>query len=153
MLVEAKQAFYNEETGAVQPWRDIEVDDTLGNELVGEGLVAAIAAGGGGGGDYKTANVTIIGDNGGEKWSFELDAITDDSGNYSCVFEDNGYFSLRLFTNDGDPVTTKIIYQGDSAVVSPYNHFVSATGDAVYDSETGYITITGDCTITGYEND
>ena len=59
MLVEAKQAFYNEETGAVQPWRDIEVEDTLGNELVNEGLAAAIAAGGGGGGDFTVVEMTF----------------------------------------------------------------------------------------------
>ena len=65
MLVEVKQAFYNEETGAVQPWRDIEVGDTLGNELVSEGLVAAIAAGGGGGGasDDVFNDYGIIGGN------------------------------------------------------------------------------------------
>lgn len=49
MRIEPKAAFYNEETGAVQPWKDIEVTDSVGNALVSEGLAIAIAEGGGGG--------------------------------------------------------------------------------------------------------
>lgn len=57
MLIEAKAAFYNEATGAVQPWRDIEVTDTVGEGLIGEGLAVEIAEGGGGGG-IPTPKVT-----------------------------------------------------------------------------------------------
>ena len=49
MRIEPKQAFYNEDTGAVQPWKDIEVTDAVGNALVAEGLVTEIEGGGGGG--------------------------------------------------------------------------------------------------------
>lgn len=59
MRIEPKQAFYNDATGAVQPWKDIEVTDSVGNALVSEGLAIAIAEGGGGGGDFTTAKVTI----------------------------------------------------------------------------------------------
>ena len=54
MRIEPKAAFYNEETGAVQPWKDIEVTDSVGNALVSEGLAIAIAEGGGGGGETIT---------------------------------------------------------------------------------------------------
>lgn len=60
MRIEPKAAFYNEETGAVQPWKDIEVTDSVGNALVSEGLAIAIAEGGGGGGDTGTVwHVTV----------------------------------------------------------------------------------------------
>lgn len=104
--------------------------------------------GGDGGGDYKTANVTIIGDNNGEAWQFSIHA-SQDKGLYLCAFDINGNFSTNLYTI-GAPITAKVVYTGESALVIPDNNFVSATGNAVYDSDTKRITITGDCTITGY---
>lgn len=59
MRIEPKQAFYNDATGAVQPWKDIEVTDTVGNALVAEGLVTEIEGGGGGADGIKTAKVTL----------------------------------------------------------------------------------------------
>ena len=123
---------------------DIVTVDVM-NEAIEEG-------GGGGGGDYKTANVTIIGDNGGEAWSFSIYASQDDDGLALCAFDIDGNFALNLNT-DGAPTTAKVVYTGEGALVYPYNVFGSATGDAVYDGDTNTITITGDCTITGYMND
>lgn len=92
MLVEAKQAFYNEETGAVQPWRDIEVEDTLGNELVSEGLVEAIAAGGGGGGGNTiVTNATM------DYPYFTLDKTY---AEINAVVTDGGF--AIVYTGDGD---------------------------------------------------
>lgn len=54
MRIEPQQAFYNDATGAVQPWKDIEVTDAVGNALVAEGLVTEIEGGGGGGGETIT---------------------------------------------------------------------------------------------------
>ena len=149
MLVEAKAAFYNEETGAVQPWRDIEVTDTLGNELVSEGLVKAIEGGGGGGGDYPKFNVTVTGDGG----TFYLYPSTNDDG-YTCVFLADSAFNINgVETPNGESVTYSLLSFGDSATLIPGNIIKSVSGDAVYDSDTGYITVTGDCTISGYNDD
>lgn len=151
MLVEAKQAFYNEETGAVQPWRDIEVTDTLGNELVSEGLVAAIAAGGGGGGDFSTANVTIVGDDGGEFY-VSIEYIEDDNAYGGAIVGDSGFtFGWSTIGDEGE--TRTVYYPGDSLVLIPGTNVTATTGDAVYDSYTNTVTVTGDCVITGYLSD
>ena len=149
MLVEAKAAFYNEETGAVQPWRDIEVTDTLGNELVSEGLAKAIEGGGGGGGDYKTANVTIVCDQ--EDGSFSL-SVDQENSEYTGFFDKgDGAFNYEAFGNYGTPAVVKLLYSSDSGVyLIPYTTITSVTGDAVIDD--GCALVTGDCTITGNSN-
>lgn len=84
MRIEPKQAFYNEDTGAVQPWKDIEVTDAVGNTLVAEGLVTEIEGGGGGGGETITwllenATATVAYNAGHENYGAEFslpDSIT-----------------------------------------------------------------------------
>lgn len=150
MLVEAKQAFYNEETGAVQPWRDIEVTDTLGNELVSEGLVAAIAAGGGGGGDLNSAKVTLVSD---KHSAYEIYAEKNDNNNYTATFDLGDEFNYTFKVEADETATATIYYAGESVTISHYNKVTSVTGSAVYDSDTDTITISGDCTITGWMDD
>lgn len=151
MRIEPKQAFYNDATGAVQPWKDIEVTDAVGNSLVAEGLVTEIEGGGGGGGDFNVANVTV---STGEDQFFSVDAIKDDGGiDYTSIWESEDGFNTNAMLNDGEEKIFKLWYHGDSVNVYPNNVVESVTGDAVYDSGTNFITITGDCTITGYTDD
>lgn len=80
MRIEPKQAFYNDDTGAVQPWKDIEVTDAVGNKLVAEGLVREIEGGGGGGYD---AVLSIYHD----EYSDHDYVITIESGSYADIKE------------------------------------------------------------------
>lgn len=113
---------------------------------------AAIAAGGGGGGDYKTANVTVTCSDA-SYGIFSIEAVQDDHHNYTSFFDVGDAFYYNAIADYGTPLAAKILYVGDSVIVRPYNNVANVTGDAVYDSETGYITITGDCAISGYTDD
>ena len=105
-----------------------------------------------GGGDFNTAEVTIIGMN--ENY-FSIYIQSDDETNrYSSIFcysDDSYYYDLT--TNDGAPVTATLIYKGDSATLVIGNVYVSSTGDVVYNEADNTVTISGDCTITGYNDD
>lgn len=147
MLVEAKQAFYNEETGAVTPWRDIEVTEDLGNELVSEGLVAAIAAGGGGGGDYPVYNVTLIAGEGDPVYCY---AWTNDDSTFNDIFLCSTGFGQSSMVNSGETLSIKLMCFGDTGGLSCSGTIDSIAGDAVYDSDTGMIAVSGDCTITAH---
>lgn len=125
---------------------DIVTVDVM-NEAIAEG------GGGGGGGDFSAAKVTII-----PKES------TDSFGLQSCYDATEEYnTSVFQFESDGNTVyssgagtigtalETTLIYSGDSVDITPgTNKVTGVSGDAVYDSETNKITITGDCTITGW---
>lgn len=109
----------------------------------------AIAEGGGGGGDYPKFNVTLTGDGG----AFYLYPSTNDDG-YTCVFlVDSAFNTNGVEAPSGESVTYSLLSFGDSAVLFPGNTIKSVSGDAVYDSDTGLITVTGDCTISGYMDD
>ena len=131
MIIEAREAFYNEETGAVQPWRDIEVTDTLGNELVGEGIAIAIAEGGGGGGDFSTCTLTIVGEG-----SLNVPNIVE--------YGDKQLIYWRTYSS---PAT--VVLMGGLAFAGVAEGVVnSVSGSIEYDDEQyGYI-ISGDCTVT-----
>ena len=149
MRIEPKAAFYNEETGAVQPWKDIEVTDAVGSELVAEGLAVEIAGGGGSSGDYKVANVTVTGDQYG---TFSVEAYTDDMGLYPGFFALADGFNYSAFANANETVNVKLIYSGDSVTLYPYNIVTDLSGDAVYDSQAGTLTVTGDFSISGHSD-
>ena len=133
MLVEAKQAFYNEETGAVQPWRDIEVTDDLGNELVSEGLVAAIAAGGGGGGDYLHTTFTLVNNSSEE---YETDAFLSVIEGYA--FDNNGFLDFLLNYGKiraGETAVIVAFYVGDSTraeIIGTPSDIVNITMEDTY---------------------
>ena len=111
---------------------------------------AAIAAGGGGGGDFNVANVTV---RTGEDQFFSIEASKEGGIDYTAIWKTDGGFNVSAMLNEGGEKIFKLWYHGDSVNVSPYNVVESVTGDAVYDSGTGLITVTGDCTITGYTDD
>lgn len=148
---------------------DIATKNRLMGEL-GEGLMGfehndivtvdkmseAIAeGGGGGGGNFKTATVNIVPRSGGDGYSFGLDVLSDELGNYSAtfVYERDGGIDFGRSPYSGEPMSTTLIYAGDEAKVLPANVVDSVEGNATYDSETYVISITGDCTITGYYED
>lgn len=110
--------------------------------------------GGGGGGDYNTAFVTVAEPEGEYHYSFSVELYANDFSAYPGIFvTDNGFESMASKGMLESQTTFKLIYLGDSCVVYPYNTVTGVSGDAVYDSDTGAVTITGDCTITGYTDD
>lgn len=141
MIVEAIEAFYSEATGAVQPWRDIEVSDDVGNGLIDEGLVRAIG-GGGGGVHFSDAAVTI-----------------NISGDGTVVLSDIYFWAGgQLMYQDSMPLpkeasgeTFYTLLVDGSAVVGcepgegVTSIDVTTSGDATYYNDE--ITINGDCTI------
>ena len=116
-------------------------------------LEQAVASGGGGSSDFSTAEVTISGYNGS---AFALEVIYEETFpfGYKGVFlYNNNQFSRDCFTEDETPITWTLYYIGDSFVCYPGNTYVSSTGDVVYDENNNTLTITGDCTITGWISD
>ena len=107
---------------------------------------------GGGCGNFKTATVNIVPRNG---YSFGLDIYSDDLGNYTATFayENNGGITFGNSLFSGESMSTTLIYAGDEVKVLPVSIVDSVEGNATYDSETYTLSITGDCTITGYYDD
>lgn len=143
MRIEPKQAFYNEDTGAVQPWKDIEVTDTVGNALVAEGLVTEIEGGGGGGGDFTTAEVTFVN--------------TEDGKDYTArpLVLSNGVIKIDSFAvstsvtvtvplGENGTVLGLDVIEPDSTDGTP----PTASGDIQFDIMAGGYVVTGDGTIT-----
>lgn len=136
MIVEAIEAFYSEATGAVQPWRDIEVSDDVGNGLIDEGLVRAIG-GGGGGGVFSSANVTLVLD--GEIILYDAFYIVD---GVLTHYDDIPISTSQVLVM---PLTNGSINLG--LVNEMPGKELTVSGAATYDGEED-LTITGDCTIT-----
>ena len=133
----------------------LEEDTSMGfahNDIVTTyAMDKAIAeGGGGGGGNFNVANVTV---RTGEDQYFSVDAGKEGGTAYTAIWETEDGFNTSAMLNDGGENTFQLWYHGDSVKVYPYNVVESVTGDAVYDSDTGAVTITGDCTITGYTDD
>lgn len=132
--------------------------DALGDELMGfehndivtTDVMNAAIAGGGGGGDYKVANVTVTGDQYG---SFSVVLYTNDMGIYPGFFALADGFNSSVLANTNETVNAKLFYDGDSVVLYPYNIVTDLSGDAVYDSQAGTITVTGDFSISGHADD
>ena len=115
-------------------------DMLLANAMMGEG-------GGGGGGEFKTAQVTLKA-SGGSYWVYP--AYTEDN-NMQCIFKLSDGFN-ETFGTDSTPVTGTLCWIGDSGILDAYV-VTDIEGDAIYDEETRQVTVTGDCTITGYMDD
>lgn len=162
MRIEPKAAFYNEETGAVQPWKDIEVTDSVGNALVSEGLAIAIAEGGGGGGTgtmwHVVVNSVAVE---GNYLNVNKAEDTDDYGTFYVALpaiNDVPYSSISVAMDDGiENLTIGYMVADVASDVHPIitiaydaSIAVNATGDiAVTHDEYDFIcTITGDGTIT-----
>ena len=111
---------------------------------------AAIAAGGGGGGDLNSAKVTLVSD---KHSAYEIYAEENDNNNYAATFDLGDEFNYSFKVEADETATATIYYTGESVTISHYNKVTSVTGSAVYDSDTNTITISGDCTITGWTDD
>ncbi len=173
MRIEPKQAFYNEETGAVQPWKDIEVTDSVGNALVAEGLVTEIEGGGGGGGDFGSAKVTFeIGSGVGSliySSSVDYPPFNPNSSNQfqynvtQVIGNTKGPYPVTEIDSTQEEVV--VMYQGtayldtiftlqsyDSGnVITVSGYTLSGAAETVEDAEDpfyGMIKVTGDCTVT-----
>lgn len=106
---------------------------------------------GGGGGDFNTAEVTVKGTNG--ENSFYLYIYNDDTGNFPAIFCTEDHFSDSAYTTDGTPTTYTLMYTGDSVTITVGNAYTSSTGDVVYNEDDNTVTISGDCSITGWVED
>lgn len=139
MRIEPKQAFYNDATGAVQPWKDIEVTDAVGNSLVAEGLVTEIE--GGGGGDFTTVKATV-----------KNNSAVNFKVSIPNLFNDGGEFILTptaAVMAGAERVLDVILYKNAGAGyidVLTFGNTITVSGDAEYDD--GYIYFAGDFTIT-----
>ena len=135
MRIEPKQAFYNEDTGAVQPWKDIEVTDTVGNALVAEGLVTEIEGGGGGDSDFSTAEVTIV-----IPWEFSEFSVED------CPTIQDDMSCGWFYVETSPAIVTVPLYKG-KCYWAWSNSAVTITSGSAEPQGDG-ILITGNCTLT-----
>lgn len=146
MIVEARQAFYSEETGAVSPWRDIEVNDTVGEGLIGTGLAVEVS---GGSSDLSIATVTLI--NASEDSTMQGTcalAMDEESGAYSF-----GEFNVDYVDEEEHSKTLKVILHKGSAILRLWEYAItSVTGDIEVEAGDTAI-IHGDGTITAEYSD
>lgn len=156
MRIEPKAAFYNEETGAVQPWKDIEVTDSVGNALVSEGLAIAIAEGGGGGTGTKwnvVLNCPAL-----EGYDMYLTPSAGDNDTLLAIPVVSGtyysYYTIDLTSGATDLTFSYAVFDdsafADVNMTEPSGSYTcSVTGDIVFDDSDGWnFSITGDGTIT-----
>ena len=119
----------------------------LGSNKVEMGQISSS----GGSSDFSTAEVTIIAT---PYSSFGLYEPQNDNFpyGYKGIFfnnEQQQFVSNSPYTEVNESTTYTLYYLGDSYECYPSNHYESSTGDVTYNSNTGVLTITGDCTITG----
>lgn len=115
-----------------------EVDSTVGNELITEGLAEEYSSGGGGSSDFSTAEL-IFSKSGGVAGNLIVPWVVDD-GEYNSALGDvveSGTYNIILYR--GNAYATFIQYG-----TGPFN--IAGTGDIEIDGTDMYIT--GDCTIT-----
>lgn len=115
------------------------------NDIVTVDAMNKAIAEGGGGGDYTVVNATVTGDGG----TMALNVYSDDDGNYPGFLQVGDAFNYFVQADSGESVNCKVVFLGDSIVLYP-GTVTASTGDAVYDSDAGTLTVTGDFTVTGY---
>lgn len=143
MRIEPKQAFYNEDTGAVQPWKDIEVTDAVGNALVAEGLVTEIEGGGGGSSDFSTATIHIV--------NPAVSAVQGHCPRLVDVADGVTYAGTTLYTEEEEQDFTVILYGHNGAFLSFDSEALTyATSGNIERIDPDYpdFLVTGDCTVT-----
>ena len=147
-------AFIHNDIATKQRLRDaLNEEGSMGfehNDIVTVDVMnAAIAAGGGGGGDYPTYNVTFVAGEGGTLYYY---AWTNDDNTFNGIFLCSTGFGQVSVVNSGETLSTKLMCFGDTGGLSCNGIIDSITGDAVYDSDTGMIAVSGDCTITAHKD-
>ena len=135
--------------GEVVPTGTIEITENGEGIDVSEYAYADVNVSGGG--DLSTAEVTLVVADGHS--SFGLNCDSGDGGGYIGNFLTDGeFFEYSYVGSDTSPKTFKLVYVGDSINVTAYSVVTSATGAVTYE-DSGIVTISGDCTITGYADD
>ena len=156
MTIETLAAFYNTELGAVQAWKDIDVDDTLGASLIAQGLAVQVGSGGGGGG-AASFTVTLAYAEGSRKGYFYGGFGYDET--YGNIYEsaikinDNFYASTNGQLDAGEYEVVPFTASGAGYfgnISSETLATVSGDAEIIYEesSESWYIKATGNCTIT-----
>lgn len=96
--------------------------------------------GGGGSSDFSTAEVTIAPFDGGyTEYEYPLPGVDD---------VDNTIMILHPIARDDSRIFTVPLYKGKLTINTGEN--IGISGNFVYNSDFGELTITGDCTIKGY---
>ena len=97
--------------------------------------------GGGGSSDFSTAEVTIA--------SFDDGGYTEYEYPLPCVDDEyNTLVILHPIARDNSRIFTVPLYKGKLTINTGEN--IGISGNFVYNSDFGELTITGDCTIKGY---
>lgn len=108
--------------------------------------------GGGGGSEFKTAQVTVAS----PYQNFDLNDYDNEQPPYgcSCFAVENGQIvAYRFSVWEEDSKTYTLYYLGDSVTLYVGTVYISSSGNVTYDEDTNSVTITGDCTVTGYIDD
>lgn len=143
-------------------WADAEGGSTPTGTITitenGEGIdvssyaYADVNVSGGGGGDFNTAEVTVkvSTEHEGSQFGIYFSSSVEPPYGYAGMFMfSDSSFSYELYT-EGDDLTATLYYVGDSVDLILNNTFESCTGNAVFNPDTYKLTISGDCTVTGW---
>ena len=119
-------------------------------------LARKLSGGGGGGGgssDFSTAEVTLINKEGYIGFGLYDPGYDEAPYGYHCCHIENGQIMPGGPVSIEEPQTFTLYYLGDSLEIQPNNAYESSTGAVTWNPDTYTLTITGDCTITGYLDD
>lgn len=117
-------------------------------------LARKLSGGGGGGSsDFSTAEVTLINKEGYSGFGLYDPGYGEFPYGYRCFYIKNGQIVTGGPMIHTDPETFTLYYIGDSLELSPDTAYESSTGAVTWNPDTYTLTITGDCTITGYISD
>ena len=123
-------------------------------DLYDVAIARKLSGGGGGGSDFSKAEVTIIPlESAGSGFSLYDPEYEEAPWGYHCCHVDNGHFFAGSPNEVFEPTTFTIYWVGDSLTLQVSTKYVSSTGDVVYNSDDNTVTITGDCSVTGYVED
>lgn len=114
--------------------------DATDDSANGYSSITVNVEGGGGSSDFSTAEVTIAPFDGGyTEYKYPLPGVNN---------IDNTIMILHPMARDDSETITVPLYKGKLTINTGEN--IGISGDFVYNSDFGKLTITGDCTIKGY---
>lgn len=121
--------------------------------LLAKAINGGGSSGGGGGGggdsDFKSVNVTLIPTHGSDFGVYDA-GYSEEPWGYHCFHLLNGQIVAGAPNGVTEETTITLYYIGDSLEVQPNNTYESSTGAVTWNPDTFTLTITGDCTITGW---